>query len=64
MELTIIGIIGVLCFGHRLPKVARGLGSSFMEFKRGLKSGVDEMEDTGRQLNEATRDVNREMRKD
>ncbi len=41
MEMIIIGIIAVLLFGNRLPKVARSVGSSFVEFKRGL-SGVSE----------------------
>ena len=41
MELVIIGVIGVLIFGRRLPEVGRNLGRSFVEFKRGL-SGVDD----------------------
>jgi sec-independent protein translocase protein TatA len=36
MELLIIGGIAVLLFGSRLPEVARSLGSSYKEFKKGL----------------------------
>ena len=37
IELIIIGIIVLLLFGKRLPRMARGLGASFIEFKKGLK---------------------------
>ena len=45
MEMAIIGVIAVLLFGSRLPKVARSVGSSFIEFKRGLKGIEDEVQD-------------------
>ena len=36
-EMIIIGIIGVLLFGKRLPEVGRSVGKSMMEFKRGMQ---------------------------
>ena len=36
MELIIIGAVAVLLFGSRLPRVARSLGKSMTEFKKGL----------------------------
>ena len=45
MEMVIIGVIAVLLFGSRLPKVARSVGSSVIEFKRGLKGIEDEAAD-------------------
>ena len=36
-ELVIIGIIAVLLFGRKLPDVAKSLGSSYREFRKGLQ---------------------------
>ena len=41
-ELWIILGIAVLLFGHRLPGMARSLGSSIVEFKKGLKTGAED----------------------
>ena len=38
---VIIGLIAILLFGNRLPKVARSLGSSVIEFKKGVKDLKD-----------------------
>ena len=35
-ELIVLGIVAVLLFGSRLPQVARSLGQSYREFRRGL----------------------------
>lgn len=39
MEWLIILVVILLLFGHRLPGMARSLGSGITEFKRGLKEG-------------------------
>lgn len=35
-ELIVIGVVAVLLFGSKLPEVARTLGGSYNEFRRGL----------------------------
>ncbi len=40
-EWIVIGVIGLLLFGKRLPEVGRSLGKGIVEFKKGLK-GIEE----------------------
>jgi sec-independent protein translocase protein TatA len=42
-ELLICGLVAVLLFGSRLPSVARSLGKSLNEFKRGMRDVEDEV---------------------
>ncbi|MGC6488361.1 MAG: Sec-independent protein translocase subunit TatA/TatB [Planctomycetota bacterium] len=41
-ELLLILAVVLLLFGHRLPGMARSLGSGITEFKRGLKDGAED----------------------
>jgi len=41
-HLLVIGIIAILLFGKRLPDIARSLGKSMAELKKGLKGLEDE----------------------
>jgi sec-independent protein translocase protein TatA len=45
-ELIVIGVIAVLLFGRKLPDMAKYLGKSVVEFKKGvggLESGFDDI---------------------
>ncbi len=44
LELIIIGAIGLLLFGKRLPEVGKGLARGIIEFKNGLREVTDEVE--------------------
>jgi sec-independent protein translocase protein TatA len=46
-EMMIVGIIAVLLFGKRLPSVARSMGQSFTEFKKGMSGIEDEIRSAG-----------------
>lgn len=35
-EMLVVGIVAVILFGSRLPSVARSLGKSIVEFKKGM----------------------------
>lgn len=45
-EMLVIGAIGLLLFGKRLPEVGRSLGKGIVEFKRGLKGIEDDIDDS------------------
>lgn len=42
-ELIVIGAVGLLIFGRRLPEIARSMGRSIIEFKKGLRDVKDDM---------------------
>ncbi len=55
-ELLIILVILLLLFGStRLPQLAKGLGKSIREFKKGVGEGEDERELEARELEDARR---------
>lgn len=57
LELGIIAVIAVLLFGKRLPSIARSVGSSFIEFKKGIQGVEDEIEEAKKPFEEASQDV-------
>ncbi|HEX8293620.1 MAG TPA: twin-arginine translocase TatA/TatE family subunit [Pyrinomonadaceae bacterium] len=44
--LIVLGILLLICGGTRLPQLAKGLGASIREFKRGA-AGLDEAAGVG-----------------
>ena len=42
LEWIIIGAVALLIFGRRLPQAARAIGSSVVEFKRGIRDAKEE----------------------
>jgi len=43
-ELVILGILGVLIFGKRLPEVGKSIGKGIVEFKKGLQGISDDVD--------------------
>ncbi len=44
-EWLVVLVIALLLFGHRIPGMARSLGSGITEFKKGLKKGEADKDD-------------------
>jgi len=59
-EIVIVALVAVLLFGSQLPKIARSLGSSIVEFKRGVQ-GVDvEVKSTVHEVQKLMTEVERD----
>lgn len=43
-EMIVIGVVALVIFGRRLPDVARSMGRSIVEFKKGLKDVHDDID--------------------
>jgi sec-independent protein translocase protein TatA len=56
-EWMVILLIGLLVFGRRLPEVARNLGKSVNEFKRGLRDFQDSADEVIQDVAKIKEDV-------
>ena len=63
LEVVIILIVAVLIFGRRLPEIARGMGKSVSEFKKGIQEAKDTQDDVIDEVNKVGRDVADEAKK-
>ncbi len=46
-EMLLLGVVGLLIFGKRLPEVGKNLGRGIVEFKKGLSGVKDEIDSAG-----------------
>jgi len=62
-ELLVILIIAVLLFGRRLPEIARGLGKSMTEFKKGIHEAEETKDEFVNDVKKVGDDVAKETSK-
>ena len=53
-EWIVVLVVAVLIFGRRLPEIARGVGKSVTEFKKGIKEAQHEVSDV---VDDVTSDI-------
>ena len=56
-EWMVILVIALLIFGRRLPEVARSLGKSVNEFKKGMREFQDSADEVATDLSKATNEA-------
>ena len=62
LEWLIILIVALLIFGRRLPEVARNLGKSMTEFKKGLNEAKDIKDDLKKDARNIQSDIEKEIK--
>jgi sec-independent protein translocase protein TatA len=63
-EWIVILIVALLIFGKKLPDVARGLGKSLTQFKKGLHDVEDEVEQTKNEIESSGQDAENSTKND
>ena len=61
-EWLIILVVALLLFGKKLPEVARGLGRSLTQFKKGLHEVDDTKDEIAGEVNKVKDDVAKQTR--
>lgn len=62
LEIIIIALVALLIFGKRLPEIARNVGKSFNEFKKGIHEAKQTKDDFDDEVNKFKDDVERESK--
>ena len=63
MEVLLIAGVAILIFGRRLPEIARGMGKSVSEFKKGIQEAKDTQDEVIDEVNRVGKDVADEAKK-
>lgn len=56
-ELVVILVVALLIWGRRLPEIARSMGKSVSEFKKGVREAEDVKDDVTREIQKAGDEV-------
>jgi len=62
-EVIVILVVALLIFGRRLPEIARNIGKSLTEFKKGINEAKETRDDVENDVREIKDDISKEVRK-
>jgi sec-independent protein translocase protein TatA len=62
LEIVVILVVALLLFGRRLPEIARNMGKSLTEFKKGINEAKETKDDVARDVNEFKDDLVKEAK--
>jgi len=57
VEIIVILVVALLLFGRRLPEIARNIGKSLTEFKKGINEAKDAKDDIERDVRRIKDDI-------
>ena len=57
VELIIIAIVALVIFGRRLPEIARNVGKSLTEFKKGVHEAKDDVDQIKNEMVDEVKDA-------
>jgi sec-independent protein translocase protein TatA len=57
VEIIVILVVALLIFGRRLPEIARNIGKSLTEFKKGIQEAKDTKDDLEKDVRKIRDDI-------
>ena len=62
LEIVVILVVALLLFGRRLPEIARNIGKSMTEFKKGINEAKETKDEMAKDVNELKDDLVKEAK--